>query len=269
MDDYDIYAPFYDQEYGGMDADLLMIEQFAARCGSPILELACGTGRVLLPLARQGYDVTGVDVSPAMLDVARRKVAAEEPTLRGRVTLVQQDMRELALDRRFHLAVVAVNSFMHMLTPGDQVAALGAIRAHLEPDGLLLLDLFNPDLGRLLDMHGQVLMDRVFENPETGRRAVKFSSQRVDLGQQVITVTFMVDEIDAEGRPWRTLFPFRIRYLFRSELEHLLWRAGYALEAVYGSYELDEWNGESDKMITLARPLQRRDHQAGMEHRFP
>ena len=236
-----------------------MIEQYAARCGSPILELGCGSGRLLLPLARQGYDVTGVDVSRAMLDLARQKLAAEVPALRGRVTLVQQDMRWLALGRRFNLAFVAINSFMHLLTPGDQLAALGAIRNHLEPGGLLLLDLFNPDLGRLLNMHGQVFMEKVLDHPETGRQVIKFRSERADLGQQIITVTFMVDELDAEGRPCRTLFPFRIRYLFRSELEHLLWRAGYALEAVYGSYELDEWNGESDKMITVARRLERHE----------
>ena len=76
MTDYDIYARFYDLDHGDLDADLFMIQQLAARSGSPILELACGTGRVLLPLARQGYQVTGVDLSAAMLDVARRKAAA-------------------------------------------------------------------------------------------------------------------------------------------------------------------------------------------------
>ncbi len=67
MDDYSAYAQFYDLDHGGLDADLMMIEQLAALCGPPILELACGTGRALLPLARQGYQVTGVDISPKML----------------------------------------------------------------------------------------------------------------------------------------------------------------------------------------------------------
>jgi len=70
MDDYSTYARFYDLDHGSLDADLVMIEQYAALCGSPILELACGTGRALLPLARQGYQVTGVDISPAMLAIA-------------------------------------------------------------------------------------------------------------------------------------------------------------------------------------------------------
>ncbi len=252
MEDYDVYARFYDLEFGRMERDLVMIEQFAARCGSPILELACGTGRVLLPLARQGHDVTGVDVSAAMLDVARRKVAAEN--LEKRVTLVQQDMRGLALDGHFNLAFIAVNSFMHLPTADDQLAALTGIRRHLAPGGLLLLDLFNPDLGRLLDYQGQVHLDRTMVDPDTGHQVLRFRSEKVDLGLQTIYVTYLADEIDGEGRTQRTVFPFTVRYLFRYELEHLLWRAGYALEAVYGSYELDDWGGESDKMIAVACP---------------
>jgi SAM-dependent methyltransferase len=251
MDNYDIYARFYDLDLGDMDADLFMIQQFAARCGSPILELACGTGRVLLPLARQGYDVTGVDVSPAMLEVAHRKVAAE--SLADRVTLVQQDMRDLVLDRRFNLVFVAVNSFMHLLTLDDQLAALARVRQHLNPGGLFLLDLFNPDLELLLGFRGHVGLDKVIADPDTGHRLMRFRTETVDLGRQIIRVTFIVDELDDEGRVQRTLFPFSVRYLFRGELELLLRHAGFEIEAIYGSYDLDEFTGESEKMIAVAR----------------
>jgi SAM-dependent methyltransferase len=253
MDNYDIYARFYDLDFGDIDADLLMIEQFAARCGSPILELACGTGRLLLPLARQGYDVTGVDVSPAMLEVARRKVFAKGREMASRITLVQQDMRELALDRDFNLVFIAVNSFMHLLTLDDQLAALAHIRQHLNPGGLFLLDLFNPDLERLLDFQGQVALDKVMTDPDTGQRLMRFRTETVDLGRQIIRVTFIVDELDGEGHVQRTLFPFSVRYLFRGELELLLRHAGFEVEAIYGSYDLDEFTGESEKMIAVAR----------------
>jgi len=251
MDQFDLYARFYDLDLGDMDADLLMIQQFAARCGSPVLELACGTGRVLLPLARQGYRVTGLDISPAMLEVARRKAAAEG--LADLITLVEGDMREFALEGRFNLAFVAINSFMHLLSTDDQLAALACIRRHLNPGGLLLVDLFNPDLGTLLDSRGQVHMDKAMTDPETGHRLVRFHTRAVDLGQQTQHVTFIVDEMDSDGRVRRTLFPFSMRYLFRYELELLLRHAGFAVEAVYGSYDLDEFNGDSDRMIAVAR----------------
>jgi SAM-dependent methyltransferase len=250
MDDYDIYARFYDLDLGDSDADLHMIQQFAVRCGSPILELACGTGRVLLPLARQGYQVTGVDVSPAMLDVARRKVAAEN--LAERITLVEQDMRALELGSCFNLVFVAVNSFMHILNTDDQLDVLARIRRHLNPGGLLLLDLFNPDLSRLLDMRGEMALEKVMVDPDTGQHLMRFHTEKIDLGQQTIHVTFVVDEIDAEGHLQRTLFPFTMRYLFRYELELLLRLAGFQIEAIYGSYDLDEYTGDSEKMIAVA-----------------
>jgi len=251
MSQYDVYAQFYDLEFGGLSDDLLMIQQFAARCGSPILELACGTGRLLLPLAREGYQVTGIDVSPAMLEAARHKIEAED--LGDRITLVEQDMRELDLPVRFQLAFVAVNSFMHLLNTEDQLAALRRIRAHLNPGGLLLLDLFHPDLNRLLDSRGQVALDRESTEPETGQRLMRFSTQKVDIAQQTIHVTYILDRMDGEGRIQRTLFPFSVRYLFRYELELLLRHAGFEIEAIYGSYDLDDFGCESEKMIAVAR----------------
>jgi SAM-dependent methyltransferase len=251
MDHFDTYARFYDLDYGDRGHDLLMIEQFAARCGSPILELACGTGRVLLPLARGGYRVTGVDVSPAMLDVARRKVAAE--SLAGRVTLVEQDMCQLDLDERFNLTFVAVNSFMHLLTTDDQLLALCAIRQHLNPGGLLLLDLFHPDLNRLLESEGHLYLEKTMTDPETGHLLMKFYTRHVDPARQVMDVTFIIDELEDEGRVRRTLFPFSIRYLFRAELELLLRHTGFKIEALYGSYDLDEFAPDSEKMIAVAQ----------------
>jgi ubiquinone/menaquinone biosynthesis C-methylase UbiE len=251
MDRYDVYAQFYDLEFGDLTADLLMIQQFAARCGSPILELACGTGRVLMPLAREGYRVTGIDVSPAMLEVAQHKV--ENEGLSDRVTLVEQDMRELDLPDRFQLAFIAVNSFMHLLSTEDQLATLARIRDHLNPGGILLLDLFNPDLSRLLDFRGQVALDKVSVEPETGHRVMRFSTETVDLAQQTIRTTFIADRLDDEGHIQRTVFPFSVRYLFRYELELLLRHARFEVEAIYGSYDLDEFRSESEKMIAVAR----------------
>jgi len=245
------YARFYDLDYAGVDDDLFMFGQFAARCGSPILELACGTGRALLPLAREGYHVVGIDVSPAMLARARQKVAREG--LEERVTLLEQDMRDLDLDRRFALAFVATNSFCHLLSTDDQLAVLARVHRHLEPGGLLIIDLFNPDLGRLLDAGGQITLDKVMTESETGCRVMKLYSRRMDLTEQIIHVTLIIDEVDDDGAVQRTLFPFDMRYFFRFELELLLRHAGFELEAVYGSYDLDKFHSESEQMIAVAR----------------
>jgi SAM-dependent methyltransferase len=248
---FDLYARLYDLDYADFYDDLFMYQQFAARCGAPVLELGCGTGRLLVALAGDGYEVTGVDVSAPMLELARRKVIAQE--LEARVDLLQRDMRELELAGRFNLAFAAINSFMHMETADDQLATLNRIREHLNPGGLLVLDLFNPDPGRLLDAQGQVVLDKVLTDPETGQQVIKFRSQTADLGQQMLHMTLIVDAVDAEGNVRRHVYPFSLRYLFRGELELLLRHAGFEVEALYGSYDLDEFSGDSDKMIAVAR----------------
>lgn len=251
MSQFDLYAGFYDLDYQDFDADLQMVQQFALRCGSPVLELGCGTGRLLLPLARQGTCVTGIDVSAGMLEVAARKAKAEG--LAERVVLLQQDMRELDLENRFGFSFAAINSFLHMMTVEDQLAALDSVYQHLNPGGLLLLDMFNPDPERLLDARGQVVLDKVVADPDTGQPLLKFQSQVVDLEEQIMHTTLMWDRVDAEGVVRRTLFPFSLRYLFPGELDLLFRHAGFELEAVYGSYDLDEFTANSDKMIVVAR----------------
>jgi SAM-dependent methyltransferase len=250
-DPFGIYARFYDLDYAGMDTDLSMVQQFATRCGPPILELACGTGRALLPLARMRYQVAGVDISPVMLERARQVVAGEG--LEDLVTLVEQDMCALDLGRRFRMAFIIANSFLHLLTLDDQLEALTRIRQHLHPGGLLLLDIFNPDPSRLLDVPGRVTLEKAMADPKTGHSLLKFHTQTVDLGQQTIDVTFVVDEMDGTGRVQRTLFPFTLRYLFRGELELLLRHTGFELEAIYGSHDLDLFSGDSERMIAVAR----------------
>ena len=254
IDNFDLYARFYDPDLGDWGADQRMYQQFAARCDSPILELGCGTGRVLIPLARQGYRITGIDASAAMLEQARDKVAEE--ALVERVTLVEQEMGELDLEERFNLAFAALNSFAHLHTTDDQLAALARIQRHLNPGGLLVLDMFNPDMGRLLDTRGQVVLAKVITEPGTGQRTMRFDTEEVDLGRQIIHTTYIVDEIDDQGHVQRTLFRFSLRYVFRYELELLLRHAGFEVEAIYGSYDLDEFSGDSEKMIAVARRSQ-------------
>lgn len=251
MSEFDVFARFYDADYGDFQDDLLLYRGFAQRTGGPLLELACGTGRLLVPLAQAGYEITGVDISPALLAVARRKI--EAAGLQQRVTLVKADMRDVRLDRRFRLALVAVNSFMHLLTTEDQLRALRCWREYLTPEGLLILDLFHPHPQDLLEADGRLVMDWQRKDPQTGATVIKQSSRTLDLARQRLEVTFIYDEIFTDGRLRRTIAPFRMRYLHRFEVELLLRLAGYELEQLYGSYELDPFRPDSERMIFVAR----------------
>src|SRR5262249_41021969 len=143
MHEYDLIAPFYDIEHDRFSEDLNMYSNYAELSGGKILELACGSGRVLLPLAQEGYELTGVDSSAKMLEIAQQRL--QEKKLTGHCQLVKQDMRSLQLEQKYRLAIIALGSFGHIATRKDQRSTLAAIRAHLSPSATLILDISNAD----------------------------------------------------------------------------------------------------------------------------
>jgi len=252
MSQFDAFARYYDADYGAVDDDLPFYRELAQRTGGPVLEVMCGSGRLLLPLARAGLRLAGVDVSSAMLSLARGRLAAAN--LSERVQLLEADIRERAPRGPFGLAIVAINSFMHLADTDGQLAALEHIHAELRPGGLLAIDLFNPDPRALAEQHGALVLDKRFTLADD-TRVQKFVAQHVDLAAQLSQVTFIYDEIDAEGRVSRSTLPFSMRWLYRYELEHLLARAGFALDGIYGSYELDDYSAESELLLVVARKM--------------
>ncbi|TAK34946.1 MAG: class I SAM-dependent methyltransferase [Chloroflexota bacterium] len=246
---FDVFARYYDLDYQGVDEDVGFYLGFAQRCGSPILEPACGTGRVLVPLGQAGFEVTGLDVSPVMLDMAGRKLGR---TLKKRVRLVEADMREFDLSERFRMAFLASDSFMHADDLEDQARTLRSVHRHLMEGGLLLVDLANPQVPSWLDQGDELRLHWLREDPRTGRSVSKLVACQMDWARQLQEVTFFYDEQGEDGTLRRTVAPFRLRYLFRYEMELLLQMTGYALEGVYGSYDLAPFNAESERMIFVA-----------------
>lgn len=251
MKAFDQIARFYDYEYQDFEADIPMYLGFAERVGGPILELACGTGRALIPLAQAGFEITGVDISEAMLAIARRK--AVQANVAERIALVQADIRDFTLDREFHMAFCAVNSFMHLTTLPDQLAALRCWHRHLRPGGLLILDLFPPFPDELREDDGRLIVQGVWEEPETGITIVKQYTREANLAEQTLHIRFFYDERLPDGQVHRTIVSFTMRYLGRFEAELLLEKAGYEVEAVYGSWDLDPFHSEAERMILVAR----------------
>lgn len=251
MTDFDRFARFYDLDYEPFQDDVAMYLGFADRTGGPLLELGCGTGRLLVPLAQAGFEITGVDMSPKMLEVARQKV--EDAGLADRVTLVEANMRELDLPGRFRLAFIAINSFMHLTTLEDQFQALKAWHRLLAPGGLLIIDVYNPNPQQLAEADGRLELQGRWFDPETGATVLKQFSRTIDTARQLQQVLFIYDEIFPDGQVRRTLAPFQARYLYRFEGELLLDKSGFTPEQVYGSYNLDAYENDSERMIFVAR----------------
>lgn len=255
MADFDRFARFYDLDFEHFQDDVALYQGFAEHTGGPLLELGCGTGRLLLPLARTGFDITGVDLSPRMLEVAQAKVDAAR--LGDRVTLVQADMREVQLPQQYRLAFIAFNSFMHLTSLEDQLEALRAWRKLLLPGGLLIIDVDHPDPHHLLEADGRLDLQGRWFDPNSGATVLKHMSRTLDAARQLQHVLFIYDEVFPDGQMRRTLAPFQARYLYRYEGELLLEKAGYSPQQVYGSYDLDPYSSESERMIFVARRADR------------
>jgi SAM-dependent methyltransferase len=245
--EYDAFAEYYDHVGPYRDRpDVPFFVDLAREASGPVLEMGCGTGRVLLPCARAGARVTGADLSAAMLDVCRRKLAAEPEDVRARVDLVLADMRDFSLGQTFALVTLPFRSFQHLESVDEQRAALATIRRHLASGGRLVLDLFNPSLELLGDPRWlrEPLVEPPVRMPD-GRTLVR--SLRItarDYLRQVQEVEIAHDLTWPDGRTERHVDTTRLRYLFRYEAEHLLVREGFEVEALYGDYDRSEFGAK-------------------------
>ena len=248
---FDRFAPFYDDDYRNYDEDLDALAMLAAEFGDPLLELGCGTGRVLAPLAAAGHRITGVDISPALLELARQKL-----TLAGgadRARLVEADLRALALPQHdFAFAFCVSNTLMHFTTVEDQLAVLHSAHRHLRPGGRLLLDLFNPDVDRLVATHGLTELADRWEEASTGATVLKWSVRQVDWAEQLQETTFIYERTWPDGRSERTVCPFTLRFLWRHETELMLAATGFAVAEVWGDFDAEPYHAGSPHLILLA-----------------
>src|SRR5262245_38875828 len=147
---YEFIADLYDHvEIYSSRPDVEFYVEEALRSGGPVLELGCGTGRVLVPTARAGVEITGLDLSTKMLDVCRERLAAEPPEVRARVRIVQGDLAAFDLECCFALVTVPFRPFQHLTRVEEQLSCLAAVRRHLSPGGRLVFDVFNPSIPML------------------------------------------------------------------------------------------------------------------------
>jgi SAM-dependent methyltransferase len=229
----------------------------ARQSGGPVLELGCGTGRVLIPIARAGVEIVGLDNSPAMLEVCRRKLAAEPPEVQARAHLVSSSMTEFSMPRMFRLAFIPFRPFQHLLTVEDQLACLAAIRRHLTGDGRLIFDLFNPSLEAIVNRPvGEELdPEPEFTMPD-GRRVVRcHRTVAQDRFNQIGQFELIYDVTHPDGRTERLVHAVSMRYFFRFEAEHLLARAGFRVEHLYAGYDKSEYGSKyPGELIFVARP---------------
>ena len=230
---YDYIVPYRDRQ------DIPFFVEKAREAGGAVLEIGCGTGRVLIPTARAGMEITGLDLSPAMLAACREKLSREPAEVRARVRLFEGDMRDFNLGRSFQLVTIPFRGFQHLLTVEEQLACLTCIHRHLAKGGTFTLDLFEPCLPRLVD---EKYLSETEEEPEftmpDGRKVVRrHRAVARDLARQVQEIELIYYVTHQDGRTERLVDRFSMRYLFRYEAEHLLARCGFRVEEVFADYD--------------------------------
>ncbi|HKF45694.1 MAG TPA: class I SAM-dependent methyltransferase [Thermoanaerobaculia bacterium] len=249
----DIYgptgAPLYDAastRLRGGSGDAAFYLSLAKKTGGPVLELGCGSGRVLLPIARAGLECVGLDASSAML--ARLKRNGPPSNL----SVVRGRMQDFDLPgKRFALVYCAFRAFQHLLIVEDELSCLAAVRRHLAPGGTFALDVFAPKLDRIALLKEPEFLEVQWKDGDTQVR--RLASVTRDPATQVFEVKFRHELCRPGKRPESRTVTTKMRWIFRYELEHLLARAGFTRIEFFGGFDRRPYDYFSGETVAVAR----------------
>jgi SAM-dependent methyltransferase len=239
----------YDVVFGDFRFDLDFYLELARQARGPVLEIACGTGRVLLPCLQAGVDIEGLDLFPGMLEALQRKAA----TMGVTPTTHRADMRDFALTRRFALVFCAFNGFVHCLTTDDQLRALRTWRGHLAPGGGVVFNVFFPGREYLAESEGTPVLEAEVRDPATGLPVRIYDTRTMHRVEQVQHSSIEIQELDTEGRVAAAhRSETDMRWTFKPEMELLLAAAGFARGEICGDFDRRPLTRDDEQMIVFA-----------------
>lgn len=246
---YGVIAPHYDEDYADLlnGADIAFYRALAGESGGPVLEMGCGSGRVLLPIARAGIPAHGMDGSAAMLEQLRAKLRGEP------VTLTYGDIRSAAAGARFPLVYAAGNVLHSFLERADQRAWLRNVRRHLAPGGSFCFDVFQFDYRYLALPPEQWNVDADHTDPATGRRNLRYSRCVHEPEWQRFRVEMRWETQDANGRTLaQQTASVMQRWFTRPELECLLELEGFQITDYWGNFNREPYGKGATHQIVRA-----------------
>lgn len=253
-------ARYYDLDLAEDQPDLDMYLALAATTDQPILELACGSGRISVPLAAAGHDVTGVDRDPHMLERARSAwtTHTKAPPRRrkgsaGNLELIERDITDLRLGRRFGLVILALNSLLLFPDRDAQLAVLKTMKRHLSRGGRAVLDVWLPAPEDLVLYDGRIVLDWIKRDDETDQSVSKGSSARYSPQTATATIHSIFDAWSQGGQVRRATRRDHISFIGATELIGLAQRAGLRVEVAAGDYTMGERVPDSDRIVLVGR----------------
>jgi SAM-dependent methyltransferase len=256
-DSYGVTAKFYDGAYAAKPdlVDLPFYLELAERIGGPVLEVACGTGRVLLPIARKGIEIHGVDNSRPMLEILKKHLADETREVRQRVTLHEGDMRDFRLGAQYPLVIIPFRPMQHMHTVEDQVSALTSAAAHLRAGGVLAFDVFYPKFDLITSKMGEEVLEFEWSPGPDSMEVVRryFRKDSVDKINQIFHFTFIYRTLRSGDLVAEETEAFKLSYFTYPHLRALFRLAGLEPIAEYGSFAKTPLDNRAEQMIFLLR----------------
>jgi len=254
MPHYEDYAEYYDLDHD-TDIDIAFYQGYAEANGPRTLELACGTGRVMVPLAESGIQIDGLDFSENMLARCREKLAARD--LLGRSNLYLSDMADFDLPfKGYGLVYVPVRSFMHLFSQEAQLGCLACAHRHLRPSGIFIVDVYSPSYRNLAQApDAPFRVRREFDLPNGNHvvRSDRFVSNDPALQIQHCEIRFQETAPDGALVRERVL-PMDTRYTFRYELELLLEQVGFEVTNVFRDYDRRPFGGNGEIIMIGRKP---------------
>lgn len=219
------------------------------RYGDPVLELACGSGRIAIPLAEKGVRIIGLDLSKDMLKAARVKIAERGVT----VPLVQADMRNFDLGQTFKIIFIAAQSLSHLYTREDVEACFAAVQRHLAPGGRFIIELFNPSVKLLAREPGvrYTLPKSEYDDPNGKGKVIQTEEVDYDSATQVMQINWF---FRYEGSNEEPVLSFEMRQFFPQEIDALLNYNGFEIEHKFGDFEERPFGNGSPKQLIVCKP---------------
>lgn len=250
---FETVARYYDEAYGSkpMLQDITMFKEFARKFGGPVLEIGCGTGRVLVPIAQMGIEIDGIDLSEPMLSVLRSKLKKEE--IKSHVQ--HGDMRSFRLEKKYNLVTIPFRSMQHMISCADKLMALQTAKEHLLPDGRLIFDVAFPNYDALNSGFGQEYLDSEWKSDSENGRITRMFFRRDGYRKidQVMLGTLLFRVYENEKVVKEEQQKLEMHFFSLPELEGYFKATGLAVENSYGSYSLQPIDENSSQMIFVLK----------------
>lgn len=242
---------FYDDQYGRIEHDIPFWLNIT-KDHKEVLEIACGTGRITIPLLKSGKEVFGVDYSDEMLTILEDKINNKYPEFKDKVVIKKGDMRNLKLNKKFDIIIITSNSLNHIETNEDIKRTFESIHNHLNDNGILVFDVLNPKFKFLDRDPNGIYFEEILMQEKSERYFKTWENNTYSYAEQINYVTYYYQFCDKDGiNPTGDILKMKIkvRLFYPQEMDYLIETNGFCIAKKYDWYDNRPWNGETGEQI--------------------